>query len=212
MTWAALPGTSSGPSSGTSPDATPSTTHRRLFFALWPDPELRSALVERGDALGDRLGPTAARRVPASNLHLTLLFLGDVPVDQVRSVEDVGDSVADDGRHRSFTLELDRYGVFDRARVAWWGGPAVKAGARLVDDLAAGAAARGLPVDRREWRPHVTLFRRVDGRTGRPDSRADDPGDPTPSAASIDWHVGGFVLVESIRSRPYQLLRSWGLE
>lgn len=173
-----------------------SSPPRRLFFALWPDAGLRSDLVERGDMVD----APSARRVPAANLHLTLLFLGDVAADRVESLDDIGGTVAAARRHRPFTLVLDRFGVFDRARVAWLGGPAVEAGRLLVEDLADGASGCGLDLERRAWRPHVTLFRRVGAR----------PRLPAP--APIDWPVCDFALIESIPGRPYQVLRSWPLE
>ncbi|MBY6205758.1 RNA 2',3'-cyclic phosphodiesterase [Halomonas denitrificans] len=167
---------------------------RRLFFALWPDPSLRSVLVQHGN----RLDAGSGRRVPDANLHLTLVFLGDVPADRIDALETLAGTVA--ATHRPFTLVLDRYGTFDRARVAWLGGPAVEAGNRLVEDLAAGARDCGLDVERRSWRPHVTLRRRIEAA----------PDGPAP--APIAWRVRDFVLVESIRGRPYQVLRSWPLE
>ncbi len=142
----------------------------------------------------------SARRVPAANLHLTLLFLGEVPADRVESMEAIGGTVAAARRHRPFTLVLDRFGVFDRARVAWLGGPAVEAGRRLVSDLADHVSACGLDVERRAWRPHVTLFRRLAARP------------QLPAMTPIDWPVFDFVLVESSPGRPYQVLRSWPLE
>lgn len=165
---------------------------RRVFFALWPDPDIRRAIIERRRAI-DGL---SRRRVPDANLHATLLFLGDQPgalVDRLREAPGV-ESVA------PFTLRLERFGWFARARVAWLGGPPVPPGRALVRWLAGRAESHGIGVDRQRWVPHVTLFRKVQRRPTLPE--------PPP----LDWPINAYSLVESIANRPYQVLRTWSLE
>jgi 2'-5' RNA ligase len=173
---------------------------RRLFFALWPEPDVRAAIVDRTESarLEAALG---GRRVPAHNLHLTLVFLGDVPCERLDGLLDAAGQLARPGR---FSLRLDRFGTFDRARVAWLGAEPVAAAVRLVDGLERAAEmAAGVSSDDRAWRPHVTLLRGIDVDAAESLPR---PGAP------IDWPVRGFALVESIRSRPYQVLRTWPVE
>lgn len=165
---------------------------RRVFFALWPDEGLRDAIVARRDSIGD----LSRRRVPRHNLHATLLFLGNQPGARVEQLA-AGDTAPP---VPPFTLRLDRFGWFARARVAWLGGPAVPTGRRLVRWLSERAEGCGSPVDRRSWVPHVTLFRNV----GR------QPSLPEPEP--LDWRIDRFALVESIPNRPYQVLRTWPLE
>ncbi|MCC5866180.1 MAG: RNA 2',3'-cyclic phosphodiesterase [Wenzhouxiangella sp.] len=164
---------------------------RRLFFACWPDDRIREQLIARRDLI-DGL---SRRRVPDHNLHLTLLFLGNQPADRLKDIQ----SLADDLEARFFALELDRFGWFQQAGVAWLGGPATPGASRLVKALAAGAMARGLVFQARAFQPHVSLFRQV---------RA-CPALPVP--ASLRWPISGFSLIESIPSRPYQVLRTWPL-
>lgn len=165
---------------------------RRLFFALWPEPDTRSAIADRQEAVG----PLSRRRVPEANLHATLLFLGDVDADAVETIATAADIV----RSAPFGMSLDRFGWFARARVVWLGGPTPAAGKRLVSGLAEAMAGIDVPVDRRPWVPHVTLFRKVVARPTLPE--------PDP----IDWAVGEFALVESVPGHPYQVLRTWPLE
>lgn len=172
--------------------STSGPAQRRLFFALWPDPETRRAIVSRREALAG----ISRKRVPDHNLHLTLVFLGNVAAERVEPMMRRVDPL----RRRRFTIRLDRFGLFPRAGVAWLGGEAPADGAALVDALSETAAAAGLSLDGRPWQPHVTLYRRVE----RPVSAA--------APAPIDWPVRSFELIESISSRPYQVLRSWPLE
>src|SRR5262245_3666736 len=63
---------------------------RRLFFALWPSDELRQRIVSDAEALirNSRGRPTAAR-----NLHITLLFVGEVEEPQVSLIVDSGAAI-----------------------------------------------------------------------------------------------------------------------
>jgi 2'-5' RNA ligase len=169
---------------------------RRVFFALWPDAGLRRALVERRKAIDD----LSRRRVPEANLHATLLFLGNQPGARVDRLVDALPAPGADPDVVGFTLRLDRFGWFARARVAWLGGPPVPAGRALVSFLGEAAQRLGADVDRRTWVPHVTLFRDVRRR----------PVLPVPDP--LDWPVDRFSLVESIPGRPYQVLRTWPLQ
>lgn len=162
---------------------------RRLFFACWPDQHIRAELVARRALIEG----CSRRRVPDHNLHLTLLFLGNQPQERIHDIQLIGEKMSG----KVFDFCLDRYGWFPRARVAWLGGDAPVAARRLVSELTEAADALGLVVERRRFRPHVTLFRQVEKR----------PDFPVPEP--LRWRITEFSLIESIPSRPYQVLRSW---
>ncbi|MGY6554464.1 MAG: RNA 2',3'-cyclic phosphodiesterase [Wenzhouxiangella sp.] len=164
---------------------------RRLFFACWPNEQVRGEVVQRRRLI-DGLSP---RRVPDHNLHLTLLFLGNQPAERLPELLAATDQLEAAG----FLLRLDRFGWFSGARVVWLGGAAPAAAQGLVDRLSALSLDLGLRVDSPRFHPHVTLFRKVD--------RAPD----FPPSPGLDWPVSEFVLMESIPSRPYQVLRTWPL-
>lgn len=159
---------------------TASETRQRLFFALWPAPELQRELAERGrEALGNR----RARRVPAANLHVTLAFLGEVDADFRACAEAAAARVT----AAPFTLSLDRLGYWGR-RGLLWAGPSAQPEAveRLAADLNAVLADDcGHDPDRRPFRAHVTLARKVPKMPGR---MAIEP---------LEWPVERFVLVAS---------------
>ncbi|NEZ05051.1 RNA 2',3'-cyclic phosphodiesterase [Wenzhouxiangella sp. XN201] len=165
---------------------------RRLFLALWPDERIRAEIVARREALGTTDGP---RRVPDHNLHLTLLFLGDQPADQMAAIETAVTAV----EGRPFACVLDRFGWFPGARVLWLGGEAPAAMQILYSGLFEAVTGLGIRLDRRPLRPHVTLFRKV---ARRPELPRPEP---------LTWMVEHFGLVESVPGRPYRVLKSWSL-
>ena len=173
----------------------------RMFFALMPGPRTRGRL--RGLAVGLAAGQ-AARIVPATNLHLTLLFLGQLAPERIASVALAGQRAA--ATSAPMTLAIERIGWFGQAGVVW-GGPARAPMALLAlhEALARECLAAGLSVDRRALVPHLTLLRKV--------RRA-----PAPALAAIDppivMPVRRLALLRSV-SEPggvrYRPLASWPL-
>ena len=149
----------------------------RLFIALTPQAAEADALHAYAAALPCRGGRQTARR----NLHLTLAFLGDVAEARCAPLVDVLEVIP----FEPFALSFDRVGAWQGGLV-WVGcGQAPDALRRLVDAIRGQLDALGLPVERRPFRPHVTVWRRVRS-TGRM------------VAPQLAWHCGGFALIASI--------------
>lgn len=169
---------------------------QRLFFALWPNESLRDRL----HALTPRaLAPGSGRHVRRDNLHITLVFLGSVDLKTRECVENVASALDCE----SFTLSLDELGYWPKPRILWVGASRLPEQLRrLVETLNEQLIACGPNPEKRPYRAHMTLARKV-----KKHPRAD-------AIAPIDWHVDHFVLVES-HTRPngvsYQVLRSWAL-
>jgi 2'-5' RNA ligase len=125
--------------------------------------ELTKAIRDRMVALQETLARTATevKWVEPENLHVTLLFLGEV---EDRSIPEVCRIVAEaTRRHTPFGLEVVSVGCFPhptRPRVVWAG---VGAGARelvaLHDDLEAPLTDLGYRREERRYTPHITLGR-----------------------------------------------------
>jgi 2'-5' RNA ligase len=188
---------------------------RRLFFALWPTDAVREALVEefQRSKLQDAVG---GRPVPGHNLHLTLVFLGNVPVACVDDLIDAAGALDVPGR---CVLRLDRFGCFPAARVAWLGADPEPEAVRWVAGLSRRVKELGLPVEGRPWRPHVTLLRRIEVPKDRRDPAEVGHGTEggvfatwSASLRPIEWPMTSFSLIESISGRPYQVLRTWPVE
>lgn len=169
-------------------------THKRLFFALWPDDPLRHALLHwQTHNLSADL-----RWQHRADLHMTLHFLGAVATERVSTLCALGEHI----QAAHFTLMLDQIGYWPRPQVLWAGPEVVPDGltrlhARLGEDL----AELGYASEQRAYLPHVTLARKVRGTP-----------DPLPLPA-MTWKVREFALVES---RPgdaphYHPLARWPL-
>lgn len=172
---------------------TSQTNLQRVFFALWPDDDLRSRLaaVARGMAADGRL-------VPAEHLHLTLAFPGTVSTDVAAALIHRAAVIEGPPIH----LRLDHFGYFPGPRVAWLGPsePPLELEA-LAAWLQGICHDCGLRREDRPFRPHVTLRRYV--------SRSESvPVEP------LDWFADRLVMIESGQGGhpgPYRVLWSWAL-
>jgi len=170
----------------------------RLFFAVVPDAAARDALAALARDVAQDAGGRASR---AETLHLTLAFLGNVPLAQLDALQAIGAHAA--AAAAPFVLTLDTLGAFRAAGVAWAGTNAVPAALEQVfAALRALLHAGGLPTERRAFHPHVTLARRC----VRPL--------PQRGMAPVAWPVDAIVLMASdtLPEGPrYRRLASWPL-
>src|SRR3989338_1351130 len=92
---------------------TPNKPHTALlFFALWPDGKTRDALDKAGKQLHAACGGRPTKR---ETIHLTLVFLGDVPVERIDELRTLAAQVS----APSFELVLTQLGWWKHNRVAW---------------------------------------------------------------------------------------------
>lgn len=172
------------------------TAVRRVFFALWPGREVAAVLAAFALDAAKQCGGRAMRR---DTLHQTLAFIGSVPGERVRQLEEIAAGLAGS----AFELALDRIEYRPRQRMLWAGSGSIPdALSELVTDLNAGLAAGGFPVEKRPFAVHVTLARNCRREAGMA------------PLARLSWPVREFVLVES-RTRPegadYSVLARWPL-
>lgn len=168
---------------------------RRLFFALWPGDEVRRLIADTARRLASH---HPGNPVIPANLHLTLAFLGNVDANQYQCVEAMASAL----RCTGFTLTLDQFGMFPRARVAWLGPQHTpQALQQLSDSVSRAARECGIHLDDRPFNPHVTLAR----KTSRLQETAIEP---------IAWQVDAFCLVQS-NTLPegvrYEVIGRWPL-
>lgn len=164
----------------------------RLFLALWPDAAALRAIQAWQQAVD---WPSAARPTAASDLHLTLHFIGNVP--RARLPELAAGLVQP---LAPFDWVLDEFAVWHHGiSVLQPSGPAPSELLALHAGLAQALHALQLPVDDRPFRPHVTLARHGTG--------AVLCGGVGP--APVRWRVdAGYVLAESAGG--YRVLQRFG--
>lgn len=127
----------------------------RLFYALLFPQEIRDALC----ALMDRMRPCFRSGVFTlrENLHLTLAFLGEMGPEQTRAARAALEAL----HAEPFPLRFGSAGCFRHSGgdVYWAGVERSRELEELHGMLDGELRARGLPVDGRPFRPHLTLVR-----------------------------------------------------
>ena len=166
----------------------------RLFFALWPDPSMQRALAEAASSTVQRAldSQHGVRPVPASNFHLTLVFVGSVPVSRLSAVEEAAARCVDAAGSQQVEVVLDA--------IEYWRKPQILcamasttpvAASRLAEALKQSLTADGFTPDLKQgFRAHATLARKVRHSV----SVAEEMKPQT-------WRFRAFALVES-RTRP----------
>ena len=132
----------------------------RTFIAVLIPNVARQALAECIQQLSG-LAPQGVRWVDPEGIHLTLRFLGDIPVERVEDVLAAQGVAA--CCHEPFSLQLCGLGMFpnsDRPRVLWAGVSSDMDALRLLQQEVEAQLERvGFPRDRRPFAPHLTLGR-----------------------------------------------------
>jgi 2'-5' RNA ligase len=174
----------------------------RVFFAIWPDPETQQQL----GALVEQLQLEAlcgGRKTKLQNIHLTLVFLGDVDLDRLPALGHVADEIRGSGAG-AFDFRIDVIGYWKHNHILYLAPREVpRELAYLESRLRNGAAAAGVSVEQRSYAPHITLMRNA--CCGRlPDLRK-----------AIAWRVREWLLVKSEQTSggsAYLPVGRWSLE
>ncbi len=91
-------------------------------------------------------------------MHMTLLFLGNTPVERLGALAELAAAVP----FEAFTLHIGKADCWRHNKIAWVAPSASPpALARLVESLERLAAAAGFAFDARPFVPHLTLVRKA---------------------------------------------------
>jgi 2'-5' RNA ligase len=168
----------------------------RLFFALWPDDAPRAALGRLAQALHRDCG---GRAMATRNIHLTLVFLGNIVADRVPDLRAIADAII----APRFDMAVDSIGYWRHNRLVWAGPQACPDALRaLVAALEGSLKKSGFHCDERPYAAHITLLRDVRRAPGMR------------SVAGIPWRIADFALVQSLRhdnATVYEPLQRWPL-
>lgn len=126
----------------------------RAFVAVRLDDAVRSAL---SSAIGRlRSCPARVAWVPATNLHLSVAFLGNVPLTMIeRLAATLDEAVAGVG---PFVARVGGVGTFGR-RIVWAGVEAHQTLIEIQRRVVDGVSRMGVPGEERPYQPHITLGR-----------------------------------------------------
>lgn len=155
---------------------TSGTASARLFLALWPAADTLAQLVARRDAIQWEAGASVSKD---DRLHLTLSFIGQVPRDRIGALTDTLRVPAGE-----IELSLTWLDVWNDDIAVLRPKEIPDSLSQLQLALAAQLRKAGMPVEEREFRPHVTLARNA-GAT------VEVGGKP------VRWRSREYVLAES---------------
>ncbi len=126
----------------------------RLFAAILLSDEMKTSVVDMMHALKKQ--DVKGRYVPASNLHVTLAFLGEVK--DASAVEDAlrGVSV------RPIRLAFDGTGTF--GNLMWIGLKGNQGLSMAARDVRTALDEAGIGYDRKKFLPHITIIREMSGK------------------------------------------------
>jgi 2'-5' RNA ligase len=127
----------------------------RLFFALWPDEPLRATLA---DLVATLSRGSDGRWQRPDQWHVTLEFIGDVPAERLASLNAAAGAV----RLSPLSIAFDRLEHWHKPQVLCLVPSRVPDPlADVVNQLRAALSRQGFPPERRPFRPHVTLARKL---------------------------------------------------
>jgi len=167
----------------------------RLFFALVPDDIVRQQVeqVQRSLAL-------PGRAANPMQFHATLSFLGMQPAELIPEIQSIAAGLS----FRSCRIVMNRFGQFRRAGVAWLGASEIPQELlEFQEALVSALLAGGIGHDRKAWKFHITLYRKM-RKQG-----------PIMAPVEIDWRLNGFDLIESINignGVKYNSIGHWNAE
>lgn len=165
---------------------------KRLFFALWPSDQARKQI----DSLSCSMPSSYLKKIKADNLHVTLVFFGNVDTEsELMLRENMNDIKVD-----PFVLHFDQ--------LAFWSKPRILCLLAqhydeqlliLFNELKCKVEQCGIKTEERPYKPHVTVARKA--------SELIDA-----KAFSIEWPAQSFCLIESCSTADgvhYQVLQRW---
>lgn len=133
----------------------------RLFWAIPLPDDVHEAIARLQGELARRVPRDSVRWTPPHNVHLTLVFLGNRPRDEVAElVARVKETLAG---VPPFHMELEAIGVFPnwrRPRVVWLGvGGNLDGLSRAQAAVARAMTLMGWKPEKRPFTPHLTIGR-----------------------------------------------------
>lgn len=135
-------------------------TQIRAFIAIDLPQPIQDAIEKQTARLHQTLGNQIIRWTPIQNMHLTIKFLGNIPINHIDFLKQMLTQIADS--HSAFDLQIGGIGSFPNAklpRVLWLGLRAPTELTSLQKNVDAGASRLGYEKEARAFSAHLTLGR-----------------------------------------------------
>jgi len=168
---------------------------KRLFFALWPNNETRKQI----DTFNKSIKSDNLKKVQRDNLHITLVFLGNVDAKAEATLRQTVESIS----LQPFVLQFDQLNYWQKPRILCLAtqryDPQLSI---LVNALKKTAEQCDIKTEKRPYQPHITLARKA-----RTMIKIETP--------CIEWQAQSFCLVESrstVNGVHYQVLQNWNFK
>ncbi|ALG68322.1 RNA 2',3'-cyclic phosphodiesterase [Beggiatoa leptomitoformis] len=171
----------------------PDTPKERLFFALFPPPEIRDQIVKLTRPL---IQPNTGIELQATDLHITLIFIGETETQHKSCITQIADGI----RATPFTLTLETLGYWEKPRILWLAPQPSPDLHQLVNQLTQQLSTCGYQAELRPYQAHISLLRKASPLTTYP---------PIPPLA---WTVDAFCLARSIphsQENRYEIIQRW---
>jgi len=132
----------------------------RTFIAAEIPRSIQQSIQQQVDNLRNIIGSSSIRWIPGQNIHITLMFLGDVSSQSVQILKQILPSEAE--LHSPFDIHIEGFGSFPnskRARVLYIGVQAPAELGALHHGVESACGKIGYKPDTRPFSPHLTIGR-----------------------------------------------------
>jgi 2'-5' RNA ligase len=174
----------------------------RVFFALWPNARVQKQLggLVEGLQLEKLCG---GRKTKTENIHLTLLFVGEVDSRRLEALHRIAGEVREAAGARAFDLVVEQIRYWKHNNIVYATTSLPQELIDLVTALQDALSAAAFSMEQRAYKPHITLMRNASCQT-------------LPALAEpIAWRVREWVLVKSTQTSDgsnYVPIGRWSLD
>jgi 2'-5' RNA ligase len=142
----------------------------RLFIAINPSYDEKTRLQSSQDKIKQISAKGNFTRL--DNLHLTLVFLGETDISLINSIKQITAEAVALWNGNPFAIIFDHLGRFTNMRGGdiWWLGTQNSLQLNTLQrQISLALEQAGFPIEKRKFKPHLTLARRVRLKTNIPE-------------------------------------------
>jgi RNA 2',3'-cyclic 3'-phosphodiesterase len=170
----------------------------RAFIAIELPAEVKEGIRKTQAGLKS-FNAQSAKWVDPDSIHLTLKFLGNVPVSKIETISRALEAAAEEGK--PFQIEVQGLGVFPglaRPQVIWIGLKGqLDELQKLQQNVESRVSPLGYPTEKRPFTPHLTLARVRDTATAIERQKLSEIVVRTETGPGLTIYVNSVYLMRS---------------